>query len=318
MRVVKEKFIEYIGVQRRYSPRTVALYRSAIDEFCAFALPEAGGEVSDAQLKDILKPALIRGFIAEGLEAGQSPRTMNLKLSALSSFCRWLVRCGFLDSNPVGKVYRPREDRPLPQFYTQPSMEALLEQAEEEAEAEAAASPDGKEPFGELRERMIILLLYTTGMRRAELCNLKVGDFDASRQVFRVTGKGDKTREIPVPDRICKEIVLYLERLSEEVGQGASGWFFVTDKGCQLYPAFVNNVVKKVLGGKDGFSGKKTPHVLRHTLATHLLNNGADINSIKEVLGHSSLAATQVYTHNSFEQLKKTYLTAHPRAKKRR
>ena len=110
--------------------------------------------------------------------------------------------------------------------------------------------------------------------------------------------------------------MLYLKRLQEEFG--GIGWFFVTDKGQQLYPAFVNNVVKKALDGEDGFTGRKSPHVLRHTLATHLLNNGADINSIKEVLGHSSLAATQVYTHNSFEQLKSTYLTAHPRAKKRR
>ena len=118
--------------------------------------------------------------------------------------------------------------------------------------------------------------------------------------------------------RVFQEIVLYLERLEEETAVGASGWFFVTDSGKQLYPAFVNNVVKKAFGGREGFSGKKSPHVLRHTLATHLLNNGADINSIKEVLGHSSLAATQVYTHNSFEQLKNIYLTAHPRAKKRR
>lgn len=313
---MKDRFIEYISVQRRYSPRTVELYRSAIEEFCAFACPEADGDLPDAQLNDILTPTLIRGYIAKGLEDGLSPRTMNLKLSALSSFCGWLVRTGFLDSNPVKKVYRPKEDRPLPQFYTQPSMEALIEKEEERATEGAAAAEDGKEPFGELRERMIILTLYSTGMRRAELCGLKVSDFDRARQVFRVTGKGDKTREIPVPDRICKELLLYLERLAEEFGAG--GWFFVTDKGQKLYPAFVNNVVRKALSGQEGFSGKKSPHVLRHTLATHLLNNGADINSIKEVLGHSSLAATQVYTHNSFEQLKQTYLTAHPRAKKRK
>ena len=308
--------MEYISVQRRYSPRTVELYRSAIDAFCQFACPEAGAFLADAQLKEALKPALIRGFIAKGLEDGLKARTMNLRLSALSSFCNWLVRTGFLESNPVKKVYRPREDRPLPQFYTQPSMEALFEKEEERAGEDAAASQDGKEPFGELRERMIILTLYATGMRRSELCNLKVGDFDSSRQVMRVTGKGDKTREIPVPDRICKELLLYLKRLGEEFG--ADGWFFVTDKGQKLYPAFVNNLVSKALAGQEGFSGKKSPHVLRHSLATHLLNNGADINSIKEVLGHSSLAATQVYTHNSFEQLKQTYLTAHPRAKKRK
>ncbi len=310
--------MEYIRVQRRYSARTVELYRSAIEGFCSFACPEAEGELSEVQLKEILKPTLIRGYIAQGLEEGLSARTMNLRLSALSSFCNWLVRTGFLESNPVKKVFRPKEARPLPQFYTQPSMEALIEKEEDLAATEAAEAEDGKEPFGDLRTRMIILTLYSTGMRRAELCGLKVGDFDSGRQVLRVTGKGDKTREIPVPDRICKELLLYLKRLKEETGADADGWFFVTDKGKQLYPAFVNNVVSRALTGEEGFSGKKSPHVLRHSLATHLLNNGADINSIKEVLGHASLAATQVYTHNSFEQLKQTYLTAHPRAKKRR
>ena len=315
---MEERFIEYIRVQKRYSERTVALYRSALEGFCTFALPDVEGEVSDDRWREILTPNLIRGFIAQGLEEGKSPRTMNLWLSALSSYCNFLVKSGFLESNPVRKVYRPKEDRPLPQFYTQASMEGYLQESEERGVEDAAAATNGKEPFGELRERMIILLLYATGMRRAELCGLKVSDFDRSRKVFRVTGKGDKTREIPVPDRICEEILLYLKRVEEVEGYGASGWFFVTDKGQQLYPAFVNNVVKKALSGVEGFSGKKSPHVLRHTLATHLLNNGADINSIKEVLGHSSLAATQVYTHNSFEQLKNTYLTAHPRAKKRK
>jgi len=315
---MEDRFLEYIIVQKRYSERTAALYRSALDSFCAFALPESAGAVDDVRWREILVPNLIRGYIAQGLEEGRSPRTMNLHLSALSSFCTWLVKNGFLESNPVRKVYRPKEDRPLPQFYTQASMEGYLMASRQRGEEDAAAASDGKEPLGELRERMIILLLYSTGMRRAELCNLRFSDFDRSRQVFRVTGKGDKTREIPVPDRICEEIVLYLKRVAEVEGERPDGWFFVTDKGRQLYPAFVNNVVKKAFCGMEGFTGKKSPHVLRHTLATHLLNNGADINSIKEVLGHSSLAATQVYTHNSFEQLKNTYLTAHPRAKKRK
>ena len=315
---MEDRFLEYIRVQKRYSERTAALYRSALDGFCAFALPEVEGEAGDGQWREILTPNLIRGYIAKGLEEGRSPRTMNLHLSALSSFCTWLVKGGFLESNPVRKVYRPKEDRPLPQFYTQASMEGYLQASEERGAEDAASAKDGREPFGELRERMIILMLYATGMRRAELCGLRISDFDRSRKVFRVTGKGDKTREIPVPDRICEEIVLYLKRVAEVEGGDPDGWFFVTDKGQRLYPAFVNNVVKKALSGMEGFTGKKSPHVLRHTLATHLLNNGADINSIKEVLGHSSLAATQVYTHNSFEQLKNTYLTAHPRAKKRK
>ena len=312
---MEELFIEYISVQRRYSPRTVALYRGAIESFRDFALSDVQSEMEDAQWQQILTPNLIRGYIARGLEDGLSPRTMNLHLSALSSFCNWMVRNSLLEANPVRKVFRPKEARPLPQFYTQASMEGYFSESSAQGAEDAKAAGDGKEPFGELRERMIILVLYSTGMRRAELCGLKVSDFDPGRKVFRVTGKGDKPREIPVPDRICEEVLLYLKRVEEKTG--GSGWFFVTDKGRQLYPAFVNNVVKHALSGVEGFTGKKSPHVLRHTLATHLLNNGADINSIKEVLGHSSLAATQVYTHNSFEQLKKIYLTAHPRAKKR-
>lgn len=312
---MEERFIVYLLTQRRYSPRTAEIYSGVIDEFCRFALPEVEGVPTDAQLKEVLTPGLIRGFVASALEAGESPRTVNLKLSALSSFCAWLVKGSFLEANPVRKVYRPREDHPLPQFYTQASMDAYLEKSAELQALEAEQEPDGKVPFSELRTRMMILLLYTTGMRRAELCNLRCSDFDASRRVLRVTGKGDKTREIPVPERICKEISLYLERLKSETG-GGCGWFFVTDRGRQLYPQFVNNKVKAAFSGEEGFSGKKSPHVLRHSLATHLLNNGADINSIKEVLGHSSLAATQVYTHNSFEQLKSVYVNAHPRAKK--
>ncbi len=312
---MEERFIEYILAQRRYSPRTAEIYRGVIDEFRRFALPEVEGAPSEEQLKEALTPGLIRGFVATALEAGESPRTVNLKLSALSSFCSWLVKTSFLESNPVHKVYRPREDHPLPQFYTQASLDAFLEKSAQQEASEAGQESCGKASFAQLRTRMMILLLYTTGMRRAELCNLRCGDFDASRRVMRVTGKGDKTREIPIPERVCKEILLYLERLKSEAG-GGCGWFFVTDSGRQLYPQFVNNTVKAAFGGEEGFSGKKSPHVLRHSLATHLLNNGADINSIKEVLGHSSLAATQVYTHNSFEQLKSVYVNAHPRAKK--
>ena len=307
-----ERFLEYISVQKRYSPRTVQLYREALGELCAFVHEGAACEsLSDSQIMEALQPQLIRGFVASGLQSGKSPRTMNLKLSAISSFCSYLVRIGVLQSNPVKKIYRPKEDRPLPEFYTQASMDALFDGL-------SKATPEEEETYAQCRTRMIIMVLYSTGMRRAELCGLKIENFDASRKVFRVVGKGDKTREIPVPDRICEEIVLYLKRLTEEFVENPRGMFFLTDKGAPLYPAFVNNTVKKALEGEDGFTGRKSPHVLRHTLATLLLNNGADIDSIKQLLGHSSLAATQVYTHNSFEELKNTYLTAHPRAKKRR
>lgn len=302
-----EKFLNYIETQKRYSGRTVTLYRDAITEFYLFIMPEWEGSfdnsVSDDELIELLKRENIRGFIAEGLQNGLNPKTMNLKLSALSSYCNYLMREGRLVSNPVKKVHRPKEADKLPQFYTQTAMGNYL----------SSVIDDN---FPSYRNRIIILLLYSTGMRRSEVVNLRISNFDPARNLFRITGKGDKLREIPIPSSISAELLLYLERFEAENIENREKFFFLTDKGEQLYPQFVNRVVNDELKGVEGFSGKRSPHLLRHSLATHLLNNGADLNTIKEILGHSSIAATQVYTHNSFEQLKKIYLTAHPRAKK--
>jgi len=307
--VMIEAYLDYIAQQKRYSKRTVALYSEAIEEFYVFMYPEkssVAGLTKDEVL-DVLKSNNLRGFVAQGLEKGLSARTVNLKLSAISSFCTWLVKQGELHANPARKVFRPKESRRLPEFYTEQSLENYFALKDSDFE--------GEETMPHLRARMLIMVLYSTGMRRSEVCNLKVGDFDPARGVFRIVGKGDKPREVPVPSLISRYILLYLERLGKEFSSDSDSFFFVTDKGAQMYPAMVNNIVKTELSKAEGFTGRKSPHLLRHSLATHLLNNGADLNSIKEILGHSSLAATQVYTHNSFEQLKKTYLTAHPRAK---
>ena len=299
--MLKEKFIRYLQVERRYSPRTVALYENAVTEFYAYLEePEPSPEA--------LTPSNIRSYIAHGLDTGLSARTMNLKLSALSTWAGWLLRQGLMESNPVHKVPRPRQDKKLPVFYTEKAICNYFDESRRRVE-------EHPEDFALLRNRMMMLILYSTGMRRAELCNLRISDFDPARRLFRVVGKGDKPREIPVPALICQEISLYLEKMGEAYPVNPEGRFFLTDKGAPLYLAFADNVVKGELSGIEGFTGKKSPHVLRHSLATHLLNRGADLTSIKEILGHSSLAATQLYTHNSFEQLKKTYLTAHPRAK---
>lgn len=303
-----DSFIDWLGVQKRYSPRTLVLYRGAVDEFYAHMFPE--GEMDAGEETSVLTPLNIRGFIASGLESGLSARTMNLKLAALSSYCSYLMKQGLIPSNPVKKVFRPREEKKLPEFYTEKAMGNYFQSLTEEREGQ-----EGEESFQVLRNRTILLLLYASGMRRAELCRLKITDFNPERSVIRVLGKGDKLREIPIPDAICQELLLYLKRINREFPGNTEGYFFLTDKGAPLYPSFVNNVVKKELEKVEGFTGRKSPHLLRHTLATHLLNRGADLNSIKEILGHSSLAATQIYTHNSFEQLKKAYLTAHPRAK---
>ena len=298
--MLQENFIRYLQVERRYSPRTVRLYDEAVSDFYAFLEEEPSPEGLTAQH--------VRSFIAHGLDTGLSARTMNLKLSALSTWAGWLLRQGLLASNPVSKVPRPKQDKKLPVFYTEKAIDNYFDESRRRVEE----NPDD---FSLFRNRMMMVILYATGMRRAELCALKVTDFDPARRLFRVLGKGDKLREIPVPALICQEISLYLEKLGEAYPENPEGKFFLTDSGAPLYLAFADNVVRRELAGVEGFTGKKSPHVLRHSLATHLLNRGADLNSIKEILGHSSLAATQVYTHNSFEQLKKTYLTAHPRAK---
>lgn len=297
--MVLEDFIDYIRVHKRYSPRTQMLYREYAGELCEFISP-----ADEKEFLAQLRPQVIRGFIANGLDSGLSPRSMNLKLSAISSFCTFLVRRGVIESNPVKKVFRPKMSSKLPEFYTESNMENYFDKPVEDGD------------FLALRDRTIVSLIYSTGIRRAELASLKVKDWDRERSLFRITGKGDKQRDVPVPRPLARELEIYTGMMAQFYDENQSGMMFLTDRGQPLYLSFVNKVVKRELEKAPGFSGKKSPHMLRHSIATHLLNNGADLNSIKEVLGHSSLAATQVYTHNSFEKLKSIFLTAHPRAKK--
>ena len=304
----KELFIDYLRVQKRYSPRTLEIYEKSVGELFDFlsALP---GEDPES----LLAPANIRAFTAQLLKRGLSPVTVNLKLSAISTYCGFLVKKGTIESNPVKKMHRPKREKKLPLFYTQAAMEGYFQKDESLKEESEDTYPDD---FLHLRDAVMIRLLYCTGIRRAELASSRVYDLDFARGVLRVTGKGDKSREVPVPSTITGLLQRYISLLGDFYPDNPGKYLFLTDNGQPMYLSFVNKVVKRELSGVEGFSGKKSPHVLRHTLATHLLNNGADLNSIKELLGHSSLAATQVYTHNSFEQLKKVFLTAHPRAKK--
>ena len=316
-----EEFLQYIAAQKRYSPRTCAVYREALEAFYRYAYPQCdtsgtGGRqtpLSDDQQLEALTFSAIRGFVAFSTEEGLSPRTVNLRLSALSSYCSWLVRRSLLPFNPVRRIARLKESRRLPEFYTETSLERFFSSKGLDGSGKACAQMS----MHDYRNGVMMLMLYTTGMRRSELVGLRQSDFDPGRRVFTVLGKGDKMREIPVPVSVCQEILLYLERIRTEFPDVPhDGRFFLTDSGQPMYPELVNETVHEELDGVEGFTGRKSPHVLRHSLATHLLNHGADLNSIKEILGHSSLAATQVYTHSSFEQLRNTYLTAHPRAKK--
>ena len=325
-----DNYIAYLRDVRRYSPRTVELYEAALRAFADWA--ETPGQAGGDGITGHLIPSRIREYEAHLPEEGRKPRTVHLQMSALSGFCNYLIKQGALRSNPVRIVKRPKMEKRLPEYYTEQALERYLDDtahaaSQEEldvllslgpkaAEREKAGGALAKELYNRRLRRLIISLLYATGIRRAELIGLQRESFNAARQTLRVRGKGDKMREIPLIASLVQEISLYLQAASFLFGEKpAQDPLLVTDKGGSLYPAFVDRAVKTELEGWEGISGRKSPHVLRHSLATALLEEGADLNAIKQMLGHSSLAATEVYTHNSVERLKAQYIHAHPRAK---
>lgn len=297
--LLADEYIGYIRSVRRYSQRTVAIYSDVLKDFAAF-LPE---ESSVPELDTIRNYEV---FLLD--DKGLSPRTVRMHLSVIGGYCRFLIRRGVLRSNPARLVKSPKDKKRLPEFFREESMNEYFEQTKGVLEF---GSYDAK------LSRMVISLLYGTGIRRSELIGLNRSSVDLSRRVMRVRGKGDKMREIPLLPVICDEISLYLQSVDslKECDSSREAPLLQTKKGARLYPVLVDRIVKHEMGSVEGVSGKKSPHVLRHTLATELLSDGSDLNSIKELLGHSSLAATQVYTHNSIERLKSVYINAHPRAK---
>lgn len=313
-----EEYISYIKDVRRYSARTQAIYSDALEEFAGFC-----GAADDDVLLESLDRQTIRSYEVFLMDSkGDSPRTVNLHLSVLSGFCRYLIKQNRLASNPVRTIAKPKVEKRLPVFYREESMNEYFAATDCDASEENLALITGPDSASEAAysrrlERLIVSMLYCTGMRRAELIGLRIRDVDFSRRTATVRGKGDKVREIPLVSSLCKEISLYLQSVESMVGRQRSAEepLVVTGKGLKLYPVFVDRTIKKALGQVGSITGRKSPHVLRHSLATELLDEGADLNSIKELLGHSSLAATQVYTHNTIEKLKKVYVNAHPRAK---
>ena len=351
-----DRYIHYVRDIRRYSPRTVSTYEDSLKSFSAFvfkdqacldraSLEQEGLDraCSDEVLLSALNPSEIRGYEVHLLDVEQvTPRSVNLHLSVLSGFCRFLIKEALLKSNPVRVVHRPKVEKRLPEFYRQDSMDAYFEKTAYYVSDEAMTiylhdvqSDTGKKMYERRLARLIISMFYGLGLRHSELIGLQISSVDFSRKVVTVHGKGNKTRAIPLADSLAAEIRMYLKAAEALVGLRAVGHVTVsrtvdhvsvsrtpgeplllTYTGRALYPVYVDRVVKTELGGFEGFTGRKSPHVLRHSIATSLLNEGAQLNSIKEMLGHSSLAATQVYTHNSITKLQQVYRTAHPRAKK--
>ena len=312
-----DAYLTYIRDIRRYSPRTQDIYRDVLEDFARF---------SEGEVVASLTPSMLRRYEADCMGRGMKPRTVHQHMSVLSSFCRFLMQKGVIKSNPARNVKRPKMEKRLPEFYQEKSIEAYFKATEHwagedeleilESFGPAPADKTAVEIYRARLRRLIVSILFGTGIRRAELIGLKVNSFDPARQILRVLGKGDKMREIPVIPSLCHEICLYLRAVESMRGSvpPADGPLLVTEKGKPLYPNYVDRTIKAELDGY-GITGRKSPHVLRHSVATALLDDGADLNSIKEMLGHASLAATQVYTHNSVDRLKKVYNNAHPRAK---
>jgi integrase/recombinase XerC len=292
----KESFLQYLTIEKRYSPHTVRSYLNDLSQFNLFlSSNDLPAEPETVTSHDI------RAWIVSLMENNYSTVSVHRKISCLRVFYRYLRKEGIVKKDPLEKVVLPKRKKTLPVFVEEEALSKLLD--------EYSFSDD----FAGIRNRTIIEMLYLTGMRRAELIGLKNSDVDLSDGSVKVTGKRNKQRIIPMVKPFMKRLDEYVRVRDEIFLPVNSGWFFITDKGNKLYDKYVYNTVNKYLTLVTTIE-KKSPHILRHTFATHMLNHGADLNSIKELLGHANLSATQIYTHNTFEKLKKVYKQAHPRA----
>ena len=317
------KYIDYVRNVRRYSERTASLYEGVLNRYVRMVFPD--GTPDESAFLESFNRFEVRGFMVALMEnEGLSAKSVSMHMSALSSFCRYLVKEGKLKSNPVRTITRPKVAKRLPEYYREEAMKTYFDKTREEASPEYLAvfkenigNDHGKRLYERRLARLIISILYDTGLRRSELIGLKIENVDFARQKMKVVGKGNKMREIPLLASLCQEILLYLEAVEALVcgKRSLKEPLLVTFRGRSLYPVYVDRTVKAELGDVKGITGRKSPHVLRHSIATELMNNETNLNSIKEMLGHSSLATTQVYTHSSFARLKDIYKRAHPRAK---
>lgn len=290
----KHDFIEYLRFEKRFSKHTILSYENDLRQYFEFA-------VKSGQTDDLPDTATLRMWVVSQMENNITPRTIHRKLSTLRSYCKYLMQRGYLKTNPLDKVLKPKLNRRLPEFIENERINHFLD------------SYDFGNDFAGRRNRLILELLYQTGMRRAELISLKLSSIDVSKKQILVRGKRNKQRIIPISSKLTILIEDYIQ-IRKEAFQGSGEEFLLlTDKGKPVYDKLIYRVVNNFLSYLTTRK-KKSPHVLRHTFATHLLNKGADLNAIKELLGHANLSATQVYTHNSFENLKNTYKKAHPRA----
>ncbi len=285
-----EQFLTYLTSEKRVSQHTYTAYRKDIQSFLEFSVVEDSNDLKEISHQNI------RAWIVELINTNHSNRTVNRKLSSLRTFFKWAKKNSILEDNPMLKVKGPKQEKRLPEFVKEEEIEpAQFDQV----------FPD---TFFGVRDRLLIEVLYQTGIRLTELIHLKEKDF--SNKTIKVLGKRNKERIIPITEDLSNQIRVYLN--SEGYKDREEDYIFLTDKGKKMYPKFVYRKVKYYLSLLTHLE-KRSPHVLRHTFATHMLNNGAGLETLKEILGHADLSATQIYTHNSFEQISKIYKKSHPR-----
>lgn len=293
-------FLQHIQFEKRLSHHTVTAYESDMKQFSLYL--EFQYELKEPEKAD---SQMIRSWIASLAEEKMDNRSINRKIATLRSYYNFLLRRKTIAADPMLKVKALKTDRSLPKFVEEKPMQTMLDDVEFASD------------FAGLRDKLVLELLYGTGMRLAELIGLKIGDINFYNNNLTVLGKRNKHRVIPINKTLVEAINIYLkcreEVLIENPENKDNHYLILTDNGTQAYPMFIQRLVKRYLSLVTSLE-QRSPHVLRHTFATHLLNRGADLNAIKDLLGHTSLAATQVYTHNTIEKLKKVYQQAHPKA----
>lgn len=289
----KESFLKHLKIEKRYSLHTIRSYQTDLDQFFSWlSVPIAPGEITSHQ---------VRAWVVNLIDNGITPVSVHRKISCLRVFFRYLRKEGIVNHDPMEKIVLPKRKKSLPVFIGEKELDNLLD--------DYFFGND----FAGIRNRTIIEMLYLTGMRRSELIGLSDKDVDLREGTVKVTGKRNKQRIIPLTKDFTKRLEEYINARNDNTGNESEEWFFITDKGNKLYDKYVYNVVKRYLTMVTTIE-KKSPHILRHSFATHMLNRGAGLNAIKEFLGHANLSATQIYTHNTFEKLRKIYKQAHPRA----
>jgi integrase/recombinase XerC len=287
-------FLHYLKFEKRYSQHTLISYQNDLEQFFQYMISQF-----DAIPLEQIGASLVKSWLVELSEDMISAKSINRKISTLRSFFKYQLKCGVLTKSPMTTVIAPKVSKRLPMFVDQTDMDNLFQYMQ---------FPDD---WKGRTQRLVILLLYSTGMRLSELIQLKESQADRSASQVKVVGKGNKERIIPVNRELMAQLVSYMQEKPEK--QEGIENLFVTEKGRPLNSRNVYQFVKDILGSVTTIQ-KKSPHILRHSFATHLMNNGADLNAVKELLGHSSLAATQIYTHNTIEKLKEVFKKAHPKA----